>query len=142
MAIKENPRVVFVNREQTFRFSLSGLQPLTKHYLYVERRLIESAKIKPVDGKVGDELYTDADGKLVFDYYYDSGITNDTTPLTEAQRIAHLVAGNKEVVVTTTLASSLQTGFEKEAVSYFISHILVQVYIPPESDFAQINVTR
>lgn len=143
MAIRENPRIVFINREQTFRFNLSGLQPRTRHYMYFERQLVAANKVKPVTGKKGDALFTDENGKLSFDYYYDSGLTTTQTPLAEGQRLANLISGVKEIVVATTYTTTtLPSEFTKTALSYYIGMIPLSVYIPPEDEFEQINITR
>jgi hypothetical protein len=144
MATRENPTIVFLNREQTFRFSLKGLQPLTQHYFYFERRRVAATSIKPVGGKIGDPLMTDMSGMVQFDYYYDSGITEDTSPLANAQKQANLIGGVKEVALSTTLAASntLPSNFMDTSLSYYIGHITINVFIPPESEFKEIKVTR
>jgi hypothetical protein len=142
MATRENPTIVFLNREQTFRFNLKGLQPLTRHYFYFERNAAATTSIKPAGGKIGDPLMTDSSGMVVFDYYYDSGITSDTSPLANAQKQANLIGGVKEVAVSTLSATKLPSNFMDTSLSYYIGHITINVFIPPESEFKEIKVTR
>jgi hypothetical protein len=132
MPERKDPRVVFISREQVFRFAVNSLQPMTIHNFYFERQLVNASKLKPVGGKLGDALKTDADGYVEFDYYYDSGLSGGTTPVT--------VAGNKEVILTTLGTSSLPDNYDSLALSYFRSHIRVQVYIPPVSEFEDVTV--
>jgi hypothetical protein len=139
MPTKTNPRVYFVAREQTFRFNVSGLLPATAHYFYFERQLVPATKLKPLGGKVGDSLVTDANGKLTFDYMYDSGLTSDKTTLEQSQAISNLVAGNKEVALTATSAASLSEDFMTTNLSCFRSHIRIQVLYPPESEYTEVQ---
>lgn len=132
-----NPKIIFVAREQTFRFNLSGLMPQTVHYFYFERQRVSSTKLKPSGGKLGDALLSDADGKLVFDYFYDSGITPESS-VERAQQQAALLAGTKEVVLTNINSSTITEGFQATSLSYYRSHIRINVYIPPESEFTKI----
>ena len=140
MPERKDPRVIFISREQVFRFAVNSLQPMTIHNFYFERQLVNASKLKPVGGKLGDALKTDADGYVEFDYYYDSGLSGGTTPLEQAQAAAVTVAGNKEVILTTLGTSSLPDNYDSLALSYFRSHIRVQVYIPPVSEFEDVTV--
>lgn len=138
MPERKDPRVEFISREQVFRFAVNSLQPLTIHNFYFERQLVDSSKLKPVGGKLGDALKTDADGYVEFDYYYDSGLAGGETPLEQAQAAANAVAGTKEVIVTTLGVARLPDDYDTLALSYFRSHIRVQVYIPPVSEFEEV----
>jgi hypothetical protein len=138
MPERKDPRVQFISREQVFRFAVNGLQPMTIHKFYFERQLVDGSKLKPVGGKLGDTLKTDADGYVEFDYYYDSGLAGGETPLAQAQAAANAVAGVKEVILTTLNVASLPDNYDTLALSYFRSHIRVQIYIPPVSEFEDV----
>ncbi len=133
-----NPKIIFVAREQTFRFDLSGLMPQTVHYFYFERQRIDASKLKPVGGKVGDALQTDVNGKISFDYFFDSGITPESS-VEKAQQQASLLAGTKEVVLTNLNSSTITEGFQTTSLSYYRSHIRISVHIPPESEYKQVS---
>lgn len=139
MPTTTNPRIYFLSREQVFRIEASGLQPLTYHSFYFERQKVAANLCKPQGGKLGDLLESDSDGKIVFDYYYSSGLSADATPLERAQQQANLAAGNKEVVLATVTSNTLSDTFKQSCLSYFVSHILIQVYLAPESEFAQVS---
>lgn len=135
---KINPVVFFVSREQVFTFNLSGLLPLSQHYMYFERQAVSSTKIKPLGGSLGDPIKTDADGKVTFDYYYSSDLPAERTPIERVQRMTELVAGNKEVVVTTINQSSLPSNYKDTALSVYTTSIVLNTYIPPSNEFAEI----
>jgi hypothetical protein len=139
MPKKINPRLFFLAREQVFRFEVSSLMPSTYHNFFFERQKVDASKIKPVGGKIGDPIITDADGKVSFDYYYDSGLTSDATAVDQAQQKANSVAGNKEVIVAASAIDTLANDFESTVLSYFRSHIRIQVYVVPESDYAEVK---
>lgn len=124
---KKEKRIAFVAREQSFRITVSGLQPTTTHYVYFERQLVDATKLKPVGGKIGDALATDANGKLTFDYYYDSGLPASQSTVTEARRLAALIAGRKELIITHKSTSVLPSDFESTYLSYVKTFIEVQV---------------
>ena len=125
----------FTVRDQTFRLVVNGLRPLTIHRFYVERQLMSLSLTKPLAGNLGDELKTDENGQLTFDYFYQSGASTSATSVAAAQRLASSLAGTKEVVLINQSIPALGYGFEETADSFFKSVIQVSVYIPPESDF-------
>jgi hypothetical protein len=139
MPTKTNPRVYFVAREQTFTFNVSGLLPLTTHYFYFERQLVPASKLKPLGGKAGEPLRTDSNGKMTFDYLYDSGLSGDKTTLEQSQAASNLIAGNKEVALTTTNSQTLSDDFMTTSLSCFRSHIRIQVLYPPESEYVEVK---
>lgn len=139
MSTRTNPRVYFVAREQTFTFNVSGLLPQTTHYFYFERQLVPASKLKPQGGKIGDALVTDSNGKMTFEYFYDSGLTGDKTTLEQSQAASNLVAGNKEVALTTTNSQTLAEDFMTTSLSCYRSHIRIQVLYPPESEYVAVE---
>lgn len=138
MPTKTNPRVYFVAREQTFTFNVSGLLPSTVHYFYFERQLVPASKLKPEGGKLGDLLVTDSNGKVTFDFLYDSGLTGDKTTLEQSQAASNLIAGNKEVALTTTNTQVLAEDFMTTSLSCFRSHIRIQVLYPRDSEYTEV----
>jgi hypothetical protein len=129
-------QIVFLTRDQSFEINVSGLLPLSYHYFYRERGLVDSSLLKPVGGKLGDPLITDDNGTLTFTYYYDSGITTDVpSEVEEANRQAASVATVKELVLTNINADTLPANFESASLSYWIGHIEVQVKMPADNEF-------
>lgn len=131
------PKIFFTARDQVFRISVSSLKPSTTHSFYFERVKVAAANIKPLGGSIGDPIVTDTDGKVVFDYFYNSGITTNATEVDQAQKIANTIAGKKEIVVAETSEAQLVDGFEKNLLSYFKSTINVSVFVVPESDYVK-----
>lgn len=136
---QSEPRIFFTTREQVFRVTGTGLMPLTVHYFYFERRKVAAAKLKMVGGKTGDMLITDENGRISFDYYYDSGVTAAATTEEEAERITNLIAGPKNVVLSNIDATSLPTNFKQSSTSYMEARIHVSVFVPPASQYTQIQ---
>jgi len=131
------PKIFFTVRDQVFRISVSSLKPLTTHYFYAERTRVSTTKIKPVGGILGDPIITDSDGAVIFDYYYDSGISTNATEVDQAQRIANNIAGKKEIVVADLDLTSLSDTFEKSSQSYFRSMITISAYIVPPNQYIE-----
>ena len=135
------PKIFFTVRDQVFRISVSSLKPLTTHYFYAERTRISTTKIKPVGGVLGDPIITDSDGAVIFDYYYDSGISTNATEVDQAQKIANNIAGKKEIVVADLDLALLSDTFEKSSQSYFRSMITISAYVVPANEYIQ-NIVR
>lgn len=137
LATRTNPRLFFTTREQTFRIKGTGLMPLTVHYLYVERKRVDSTNIKVVGGKLGNSIITDINGMVEFDYYYNSGISSAATSEEEAKKTANLLAGTKEIVLSNIEATALPTDFRLSSTSYMQTEIYVSVYIPPSAEYEE-----
>lgn len=137
MATETN--LYFTVRDQVFTVSLNSLRPLTTHYCYFERNLVPSSQIKPLNGNLGDPIITDNDGKVTFDFYYQSGASTAATTVAEGQRIAASIAGTKELSVVNQSQSSLGVGFEETSDSFFTTQLQISVYIPPENEYQIIN---
>lgn len=135
------PQIFFTVRDQVFRISVSSLKPSTVHYFYFERVRVSASKIKPVGGSLGDSIVTDSDGKVSFDYYFDSGISTNATEVDQAQKIANTIAGKKEIVVADSNVSSLTDDFEKASQSHFKSSINVSVYVVSDSEYIK-NIVK
>ena len=119
--------VKFAAREQAFRITLTGLLPLTFHWLYLEGQLVSNSKVKPVGGTIGSTIKTDASGTARFDYYYDTGLPLATTPFEEAQNLQTLVAGDKQIVIANKSITTLDSNYRETYFSYAISSIKVEV---------------
>lgn len=137
--IKKTPRVVFISREQIFRFTLSGLLPQTIHNVYFERQKVDSNYLKPLSGSLGDPLKTDINGKLIFDFYYQTGLSSAETTVEQAQEKAILISGRKQVIVASISDAILPSAFET-ILSYYVAQIDIQVAIPPQDQFNEVEI--
>ncbi len=133
------PKIIFIVEEQVFRIKAVGLMPLTYHCFYIERQKVNFSNLKQVGGLRNTSLQTDANGQIEFDYFYNSGLTGDETTLEQAQQATNMVAGIKEVVLVTSTSSVLSQNYAQTALSYFRTHIGIEVVLPPPSDYAQID---
>jgi hypothetical protein len=136
---KRAPRIIFVSREQVFRFNISGLLPNTVHNMYFERQKVDSSFIKPLSGSLGDQLKSDENGKLVFDFYFQTGLPAAETTIEQAQEKATLLAGKKEVVVASVSDSVLPSSSDS-VLSSFSTIIDVQISIPPLDQFNEVEL--
>lgn len=134
--------VTFINREQTFTISVKGLLPLTYHYVYVEDTKIEAANIRPSGKEYGGDLISDANGDLIFDFLYDTGLGTSTS-IDDAERAAALYArpAGLKVIVTNISDTTLPSNYEEASLSYFPIFIQTSVFIPQDEAEWQI-VTR
>lgn len=133
--IRTNPRLYFTSRDQVFRIKVNGLMPSTVHNFYFERQKVAASALKPVGGSLGDRLITNGNGYVEFDYYFSSGLTADATTAAQAEIQAAQLAGNKEVVLSTIDSATLPDNFADVSLSYFLSHIRIQVAIVPENEY-------
>lgn len=127
--------IFFTVRDQVFNITVYGLKPSTVHSCYYERNKVDSNKIKPKNGQLGNPIITDSNGSATFDFYYESGLGTEATELNQAQQRAANLAGVKELIVTDSALTSLPVGYEDTASSIFTGQITVSVYIPPESEW-------
>lgn len=137
--IKKSPRIVFISREQIFRFNISGLLPLTVHNLYFERQKVDPSYIKPLSGSLGDLLKTDNNGKLIFDFYFQTGLSSAETTVEQAQEKAILLSGRKQIIVASISDSALPSSFQS-VLSYYGTTIDIQVAIPPQDQFNEVEI--
>lgn len=63
-------------RDQSFRVTCTGLRPSTRHFFYYGDTDL-SSRCKPEGGTLGDPLTTNASGRVVFDFYWTTGIDPD-----------------------------------------------------------------
>ncbi len=102
---------------------VSGLKPLTRHYLYLNG-INQETKAKQYGKKLGDPLIAEETGKLKISLYIDSGIQT-TSSGSLAYRVQNLNPGIKEVVFTTLYAPVLPDGYESSSLSY--AKILISI---------------
>lgn len=129
------PQIVFVVRDQAFNINVSGLLPLTYHYLYFENKAVPSTQFKLIGGKLGDPLISDANGKLSLVYYYTSNLPDLTTELSEYYSLINSLAGKKQLVVANLNQAELASSYETDAFSYATSYINIEAYRPTEEEF-------
>jgi hypothetical protein len=110
--------IKYLTRDQVFRITLSGLMPLTVHYVYFENNLVAASNIKPLGGNLGDPLKTDASGTVVFDYYNNNGVVLNTTPFDQAQSLAAKLANGKQITVANKSKSVLDADYQSTYLSY------------------------
>ncbi len=137
--VKKTPRIIFISREQVFRFNLSGLLPMTIHNMYFERQKVDPMFVKPLSGSLGDPLKTDENGKLVFDFYFQTGLPAAETTVEQAQEKATLFSGRKQVIVA-SISDDIFPASSDSILSLYRTVIDVQVIIPPEDQFTEVEI--
>lgn len=115
----------YLTRDQVFRITLSGLMPLTTHYVYYENIIVAASNIKPVGGNLGDPVKTDASGQVAFDFYLNGGVVLDTTPFEQAQNLAGRLATPKQITVANKNAYTLDSSYTTTYLSYATTLIAV-----------------
>jgi hypothetical protein len=136
---KRTPRIIFVSREQVFRFTISGLLPMTVHNMYFERQKVDPFSIKPLSGSLGDQLKTDENGKLVFDFYFQTGLPAAETTVEQAQEKAVLLSGRKQIIVASISDESFPLKSDS-ILSFYVTNIEVVVAIPPQDQFKEVEL--
>lgn len=116
----------YLTRDQVFRISLSGLMPLTTHYMYYENNLVASTNLKPVGGNLGDPLKTDASGMISFDYYNNGGVQLDTTPFEQALNLSTRLLNPKQVTIANQSVATLPADYASLFLSYATTSIRVE----------------
>lgn len=129
-------QIIFLAREQAFDIEVKGLLPLTYHYFYVEKQKVASTNLKPESGKIGAALQSDINGRLAFTYYFDAMLeTNTEIGIEEAQRRAGQVANVRDIILTNINASTCPDNFKDTSLSFWQSHIIIDVVFPPDNEF-------
>jgi len=136
---KRTPRIIFVSREQVFRFTISGLLPMTVHNMYFERQKVDPFSIKPLSGSLGDQLKSDENGKLVFDFYFQTGLPAAETTVEQAQEKAVLLSGRKQIIVASISDETFPT-ISDAILSLYVTNIEVAVAIPPQDQFNEVEL--
>ena len=137
--------VRYVTRDQVFTMTLSGLMPLTVHYVYMDNNLIASSSIKPEGGRLEDVLKTDLNGQVTFDFYYTGGLLADSTPWAESEKIQASLAASKRIVVASKSISTLDSDYTSTYLSYATTAIKVDVatgttFIPTAAIYNYVEV--
>lgn len=137
--------VKYVTRDQVFTMTLSGLMPLTVHYVYMDNNLIASSKIKPQGGNIGDTLKTDQNGQVTFNFYYSGGLMSDSTPWAESEKIQANLAASKKIVVANKSTTTLDIDYTSTYLSYASITIKVDVatsttFIPTAAIYQTVEV--
>ena len=109
----------FLAKQEAFEIEARGLIPSTLHFVFFENKRVANNDIKPVNGKLGDLLYTDADGKVSFVFYYRSEIQGVTSEEAYAEKMLR-IGGDKEIVIASsnTSTTELPDSFENIFTSY------------------------
>ncbi len=134
-----DPRIYFTTREQLFTITVYGLLPFTIHNLYFERRKVDSAKVRPLGGTLGDALKTDKDGSITIEFFYDTGITSEAVAFEQSQQKVNSVVGIKEIVLASRTDEDLPLDYKLSTLSYFTSAIDVQVLLVQENQFEEVR---
>lgn len=137
--------VKHVARDQVFTMTVSGLMPLTIHYVYMDNNIIASSKIKPQGGNIGDPLITDRNGQVIFNFYYDGGILSDSTPWAESEKIQASLVASKKIVVASKNIASLDADYTSTYLSFSSTTIRVDVvtsttFIPTAAIYQTVEV--
>jgi len=125
--------VKYVTRDQVFTMTLSGLMPLTVHYVYMDNNLIASSSIKPEGGRLSDVLKTDLNGQVTFDFYYTGGLLADSTPWAESEKIQASLAASKRIVIASKSISTLDVDYTSTYLSY--ATIAIKVDVATQTSF-------
>ena len=117
----------YVARDQVFELDVSGLMPLTTHYLYFEGNLVSAANVKPYTKKLGDPIVPDSDGHAFVSFYFNGGTVLDTTPFEQAQSLATKLASAKQIVIANKSVATLPEDYAQTYLSYAIATIGVNI---------------
>lgn len=129
-------QILFVSRDQSFDINVTGLLPATYHYAYFEGRKVAANQIRPLSGKLGDPLITDANGTLNFVYYYSTGLSDaPVTSLDAFYAATNSLAGSKEFVVANINTTTLPDNYIDTCTSHSKSIIQVSIYNPTAAEF-------
>lgn len=97
---------VYLSKQGAFDITVNGLLPSTLHYLFFEKQRVESSNFKPLNGSLGDPIYTDANGQASFTFYYNSpylAASTEDVYIEYSQRLG----GDKQLVLASSPANVL-----------------------------------
>lgn len=103
----------YIADAQKFDISITGLRPLTRHYFYFDEVDVTSKcrQVRTTATAGTDGLVTDANGVLVFSFYYDAGIDEAAeSDFTRQNQLAAQIAGIKTFSVQNIDATSRAQG--------------------------------
>ena len=102
-----NFNYTFLAKQEAFEVEARGLIPSTLHFVFFENKRAANSDIKPLNGKLGDLLYTDENGKVSFVYYYRSEIQGVTSEEAYAEKMLR-IGGDKELVIASSNTSTTE----------------------------------
>lgn len=117
----------FTAQDQAFTITVNGLVPLTRHYLYFERKLVTDTLCTPSGGSLGQALISDLNGSLTFTYYYNAGLPTAANSLQVVQTLSNSLVGVKEIVIVNTQVATLDESTLNASFSKARSTIRVDV---------------
>lgn len=106
----------FTAQSQAFTITVNGLVPLTRHFVYFERRRQSDSICAPVGGAVGQPLVTNSSGTLRFVYYYNAGLS-ETNSFEAMQNMFNSLVGVKVIDVVSVDQTSLDDAAIRGAIS-------------------------
>lgn len=107
--------------------------------MYFERQKVDSNYLKPLSGSIGDPLKTDGNGKLIFDFYFQTGLSAAETTVEQAQEKATLLSGVKQIIVA-SLSDNVFPSSSDSVLSLYRTVITVEVAIPPQDQFNEVEI--
>lgn len=122
----------FVAASQAFTIFVSGLVPLSRHFLYFERQRQADATCSPQGGATGQPLISDLNGQLRFTYYYNSGLPAETSSIESMQGLINSVIGVKELVLLSVDQPTIDDAAVRGAVSYARTLITINALQPEQ----------
>lgn len=103
-------------KERDILFSVYGLKPLSRYYLYINR-VQNTSRAKQFGKKLGDPFITDENGKITIVFYLDSFISSDSPKAVQA-KFKVLKRTPIEFVLTNLNQTVLVENFESSSISY------------------------
>ncbi len=100
-------KYIFLAKQEAFTVDARGLLPSTLHYVFFENKRVANTDIKPLNGKIGDLLFTDENGKVSFVFYYRSEIQSLVSEEAYAETMLR-IGGDKELVVASSNGSTTE----------------------------------
>lgn len=127
----------YIARDQSFFVRITGLKPLTTHYVYFENNLVAAENIKPFNSyqsstwgqpqTLGTPVVTTENGWCSFVYYFNGGTVLDTTPFEQAQNLATKLVSAKQITVADKSTATLPADYQSTYLSYATVTIGVNV---------------
>ena len=124
-----NFKFIYLVKQEAFTINVSGLMPHTLHHVFFEGKRVDD-KIKPLNGKLGDYVFTDRDGKAEFVFYYQSDVVAATTE-EQYNELSQRVGGSKTVVVANAVDTLLDLPDQYDSV--FSSYCVKQIGFKTQS---------
>lgn len=105
------PASGYVADSQKFTISVTGLKPNTKHDFYFSGEL-KTDKCRIIRGmsNINTNLVSDNSGNLSFDFYYDAGIDESTSDVSQQYKLLSSIAGTKVFTIKDLSSTSFAVG--------------------------------